>query len=766
MPNSSRIQNLVNNAQRYYSGVLFFCLVFSFNQVFGGNTCATATAITPNGACDGTQVNAASTGTAHSCAGTLASEEWWSFSAVSGQLYTITYTTSSSDNPAITVYSGACGGLTEVACTNATGNGNPVTETYTFTSGVTGTLFIKMINFNAGNMSGNLCVTNPPTNDDPNNATPITAGSICNYTTYTNAFATASTCGTIGAPGCAGYAGGDVWFSIVVPASGRLFLTSLTGVMTDGGMAAYSGTPCGTLTLISCDNDNGAGTMPQLNLTGLTAGNTIYIRFWENGNNNNGTFDLCVMNPCPSGGAPTNDECASATALTFYTSSCTQTGAGLACATGSAQGNTCADTDDDDDIWFSFVPSTTSANVSITSVVGTATDLYHVVYSGACGSLTQLTCSDANSSNTAGLTIGNTYFIRVYTNSNTAQTVNFGICVTGIDVCGNPMNNDFCEHPATLTFDASQDFSASTASSYTADAPGNLNAEFCGTVHNNSWYEFVATSTNHSFVITSVTGCTADGIQAEVYEITYDVNGCCSAFNSVSTCFNPGSVSTGSVDAAGLTVGNTYALMFDGYSGANCNYTVSGWSASGVLPIELIDFYGKNLGEGNQLTWRTLSEINNDLFLIERSTDGINFGSIASVDGHGTTSLPQDYEYYDQFNSEGKNTYYRLKQIDTDGHSSTSNTIVVYPKNNVPVYVFPNPAQSELFLEFYADQKGRYQLVFSDLVGKSKTELLFIEQGAIKKSSDVFTSLGRGTYVLTIFDPNNQLIRTEKIVKL
>jgi len=39
-----------------------------------------------------------------------------------------------------------------------------------------------------------------------------------------------------------------------------------------------------------------------------------------------------------------------------------------------------------------------------------------------------------------------------------------------------------------------------------------------------------------------------------------------------------------------LTVGNTYMLMFDGNAGDNCDFTISNWTATGiVLPVELVD---------------------------------------------------------------------------------------------------------------------------------------------------------------------------------
>src|SRR5690606_16011894 len=119
-------------------------------------------------------------------------------------------------------------------------------------------------------------------------------------------YTTASATGSVGppAPGCAGYTGGDVWFTAVVPATGRLIIDTNTGVVTDGGMAIYSGN-CGILTLIECDDDDSAnGLMPMIDRSGLTPGATIYIRFWEYSNDNAGTFSICVWAPAPPCNSP------------------------------------------------------------------------------------------------------------------------------------------------------------------------------------------------------------------------------------------------------------------------------------------------------------------------------------------------------------------------------------------------------------------------------------------------------------------------------
>ncbi len=138
-----------------------------------------------------------------------------------------------------------------------------------------------------------------PPNDDPCNAILLIPANTCTYQTFTTAAAT----GTVGAPapGCANYLGGDVWFKLVVPCTGSISLDTQTGGILDAGMAIYSGT-CNSLTLIECDDDDSPnGAMATITKTGLTAGDTIWVRVWEYGNDSPGTFGICASIPPPPG---------------------------------------------------------------------------------------------------------------------------------------------------------------------------------------------------------------------------------------------------------------------------------------------------------------------------------------------------------------------------------------------------------------------------------------------------------------------------------
>jgi gliding motility-associated-like protein len=143
----------------------------------------------------------------------------------------------------------------------------------------------------------------------------------------------------------------------------------------------------------------------------------------------------CIINSnaiqlfaCP----PANDNCSGATTIIANTGeSCTESASGtLVAATQSNESNACGGSDDDD-VWFEFTAVSENQAISLYNINGDTTDLYHVLYQGDnCGDISQIYCSDANESVASGLTVGETYQIRVYSfTTNELQNLTFDICV-------------------------------------------------------------------------------------------------------------------------------------------------------------------------------------------------------------------------------------------------------------------------------------------------------------------------------------------------
>ncbi|TAL58183.1 MAG: T9SS type A sorting domain-containing protein [Bacteroidetes bacterium] len=89
-----------------------------------------------------------------------------------------------------------------------------------------------------------------------------------------------------------------------------------------------------------------------------------------------------------------------------------------------------------------------------------------------------------------------------------------------------------------------------------------------------------------------------------------------------------------------------------------------------ILPVELLTFSVQCDNRKVMVKWSTATELNNDFFTVERSSDALNYLPIGTVNGSGNSSVIQDYSFTDADPLNGT-SYYRLKQTDFDGLTET-----------------------------------------------------------------------------------------------
>jgi acylphosphatase len=143
------------------------------------------------------------------------------------------------------------------------------------------------------------------------------------------------------------------------------------------------------------------------------------------------------------------------------------------------------------------------------------------------------------------------------------------------------------------------------------------------------------------------------------------------------------------------------------------------------LPIELLSFEAKLDNQSVIVTWKTASEINNDYFSVERSSNGIDFEIIKTVRGAGNSTVVNAYSYTDHSILPGT-SYYRLKQTDYDGHFEYFNIESINNKgiNNSTdgeieiISVFPNPFSNSFTAEIKSKSAGAIEIQIIDMNGK------------------------------------------------
>ncbi len=184
------------------------------------------------------------------------------------------------------------------------------------------------------------------------------------------------------------------------------------------------------------------------------------------------------------------------------------------------------------------------------------------------------------------------------------------------------------------------------------------------------------------------------------------------------------------------------------------------------LPIELSKFSGEIIGEAVYLYWSTESELNNDRFEIQRSSDGMEFEVIGIVKGNGTIKIKSEYYFEDLNFKRGKN-YYRLKQIDLDGASSLSKTIVLEYANsiNLGLHVFPNPTAKDNItfrLSGISADEGEVVLRMFDLTGRIVHKSVMTPQYLSAVVSLKLETLKSGMYVLEVIQKKGRA--TQRVI--
>jgi serine protease AprX len=136
-----------------------------------------------------------------------------------------------------------------------------------------------------------------------------------------------------------------------------------------------------------------------------------------------------------------------------------------------------------------------------------------------------------------------------------------------------------------------------------------------------------------------------------------------------------------------------------------------------VLPIKLKEFRGLVKENSNQLFWITELEVNSDYFLLEKSTDGVNFSSVGKILTKGRGLGEERYDFTDKIIEKSIN-YYRLKQVDKDGTFEYSNIIVLKNVKTQTVKIGPNPTKGFFSVDLESEQDDILDLKIINISGQ------------------------------------------------
>ena len=676
------------------------------------NTCAAAVQGTTAGASPSPEA-------APSCSASGVNDDvWYSFVATSTNHSVIVDETFGT--AAAAVYSGSCGGLTQLFGSCGTG----YAQADSLVVGETYYVRVYTTSSTIGNYSDfSICVITNPTNDDCTGAINLAVSSSNTCGSPVNGSTAGATPSSQAAPACSGTGiNDDVWYTFTATATTHT--VSLTNTTSTTAVALYSGDCAGTLTEVT-----GGCASTSLIVNGLTIGNVYFARVYTITSTSNtfSPFTICV------GVLPSNDECSNATVLTASSNgTCNAVAGSTIGSTQSANpAPSCNGTGINDDIWYSFVATT---DTTVVSILDATSPTAVAVYSGVCDTLVEIACATGRVILT-DLTVGNTYFVRLYTTSSTSTLYSvFSICVA------SPPSNDECANAMTL---------AGSMNGSNISANQSRNPDTCGTAISDNaqdvWYQFSPVADGD--VTISLTNLSAqfDGV-LQAY------SGSCAALTQIGCADGPAEGEDETMTLTGLMAGQTYFVRVYGFDDVNIGtFTIT--LSQVVLPVTVTSFKGERAGEVNRLSWSTASEMNNAGFELQRSADGIRFGKmsfVASGAPEGNSNSPLSYSFVDE-RPLTTTSYYRLKQIDKDGNSRLSDIVAIKGVKAATLtmgVIYPNPAKDRLFVTVSSPKAEKITFVMTDLAGKLLKQQAAVLQAGDNSLNIQIDRLAAGSYIL------------------
>ena len=190
-----------------------------------------------------------------------------------------------------------------------------------------------------------------------------------------------------------------------------------------------------------------------------------------------------------------------------------------------------------------------------------------------------------------------------------------------------------------------------------------------------------------------------------------------------------------------------------------------------TLPVKLLSFSGVYRNNNTLLKWVAENQINISSYIIERSSDGINFSSVGSNPAQNAGTERLTYQYADNLSStQGDIFYYRLKMTDIDGQFKYSNVILIRKdqKQLSGINITPNPLVSGnmVTVRFQSVKSGTANFTIVDMSGK----MILKQQNSIAEGNNSFSinNLGQlqpATYLLMMNDGEQVLTTKFSIIK-
>jgi hypothetical protein len=203
----------------------------------------------------------------------------------------------------------------------------------------------------------------------------------------------------------------------------------------------------------------------------------------------------------------------------------------------------------------------------------------------------------------------------------------------------------------------------------------------------------------------------------------------------------------GTTSFYGAQLGSVGSIITNMSASAPATLPLSCW----VLPVSFLDVSAANENGVVNVSWTVAREVNTLDYLVERSSDGVNFTAIGSTPYQNSTGADNNYQYADiSASSVGGTLYYRIRERETGGQSVYSKVVSVRLNSlSGPLAVYPNPAQSFASVSFDMAAAETVSVRLFDMKGDQLWMRQFEAQAGMNTVQiDAIQSLPEGVYLL------------------